>query len=214
MTKGSSSHNFSDKSHTEESDNPDGRAGPSDHNSKDKGKAEESQNPDDNRKVKELQNQDGGAGPSDRSFADESHVESETHDQDGGGGPNDDSDIRELIGDDLFVPMRTITCIMKRAIPQWQTWNGEPFAKDAKKLIQSSVSMFICLITQEASARVKAEGRTILTAEDLLWAMEQLGFDDYVPLLRVYLLKAEGWLAARQYQGKDKDSDEKDSDDF
>lgn len=71
---------------------------------------------------------------------------------------------------------------MRRVVPP----QGR-ITKDAKEAVQVCVSEFIGLITNEANERCKNESRKILTAEDIIWAMDRLGFDDYVRPLISYL---------------------------
>ncbi|GAU27492.1 hypothetical protein TSUD_14720 [Trifolium subterraneum] len=85
-------------------------------------------------------------------------------------------------GEEVQILIVHLTRIMRRALP--------PNAKiniGAKKSIQWCVYEFIGIITTEANERCKAEHRTTITANDLIWAMERFGFDDYVGPLKLYL---------------------------
>lgn len=73
---------------------------------------------------------------------------------------------------------------MKNSVPS----NGK-IAKDAKETIQESVSEFISFITSEASDRCLQEKRKTLNGEDILFAMQALGFDDYIEPLKIFLQK-------------------------
>lgn len=80
------------------------------------------------------------------------------------------------------MPITNMTRIMRRALP--------PHAKiseEAKDAIQECVFEFISFITSEANDRCQHEHRKIVTAEDVLWAMERLGFDDYLGPLTIFL---------------------------
>ncbi|KAE8650110.1 hypothetical protein Csa_011762 [Cucumis sativus] len=44
-----------------------------------------------------------------------------------------------------------------------------------------------CFITSEANERCQREQRKTVTAEDVLWAMGKLGFDNYIEPLTVFL---------------------------
>jgi nuclear transcription Y subunit beta len=57
---------------------------------------------------------------------------------------------------------------------------------DSKETIQECVSEYISLIIGEVNDRCQRPTGTI-TAEDVLWAMSKLGFDDYIEPLSVYL---------------------------
>ncbi|XP_062232841.1 nuclear transcription factor Y subunit B-8-like [Phragmites australis] len=93
--------------------------------------------------------------------------------------PNTEMVIREQ---DSLMPIANVVRIMRRVLP--------PHAKisdDAKEVIQECVSEFISFVTGEANERCHTERRKTVTAEDIVWAMERLGFDDYVAPLGGYL---------------------------
>eukprot|EP01017_Pseudomicrothorax_dubius_P038954 TRINITY_DN5919_c0_g1_i1.p2 TRINITY_DN5919_c0_g1~~TRINITY_DN5919_c0_g1_i1.p2 ORF type:complete len:116 (+),score=52.29 TRINITY_DN5919_c0_g1_i1:117-464(+) len=73
---------------------------------------------------------------------------------------------------------------MKRALPE-----NAKIAKDAKELVQECVSEFISFITSEACEKCKAEKRKTINGDDLLFAMNTLGFEGYIDVLRLYLQK-------------------------
>ncbi|KAL3519263.1 hypothetical protein ACH5RR_017412 [Cinchona calisaya] len=83
---------------------------------------------------------------------------------------------------DRFMPIANVIRIMRKILP--------PHAKisdDAKETVQECVSEFISFITGEANERCQREQRKTITAEDVLWAMSKLGFDDYIEPLTLYL---------------------------
>ncbi|KAH1065900.1 hypothetical protein J1N35_030887 [Gossypium stocksii] len=83
---------------------------------------------------------------------------------------------------DRFMPIANVIRIMRKILP--------PHAKisdDAKETIQECVSEYISFITGEANEHCQREQRKTITAEDVLWAMSKLGFDDYIEPLTVYL---------------------------
>jgi len=85
---------------------------------------------------------------------------------------------------DRLLPIANVSRIMKMAVPA-----NAKIAKDAKETVQECVSEFISFITSEASDRCQQEKRKTINGEDILWAMESLGFDNYVQLLKIYLQK-------------------------
>ncbi|GMH05818.1 hypothetical protein Nepgr_007658 [Nepenthes gracilis] len=95
---------------------------------------------------------------------------------------------------DNYMPIANVIRIMRRILP--------PYAKiadDAKDTVQECVSEYISFVTGEANDRCKQEQRKTITAEDVIWAMAKLGFDDYVAPLSVYLQRhreIEGGQAA------------------
>ncbi|CAL8079914.1 unnamed protein product [Calicophoron daubneyi] len=85
---------------------------------------------------------------------------------------------------DRFLPIANVAKIMKRAVPG----NGK-IAKDAKECVQECVSEFISFITSEAAERCQTEKRKTINGEDILCAMNSLGFDNYVEPLKTFLVK-------------------------
>ncbi|KAH7857341.1 hypothetical protein Vadar_011524 [Vaccinium darrowii] len=83
---------------------------------------------------------------------------------------------------DRFMPIANVIRIMRKILP--------PHAKvsdDSKETIQECVSEFISFVTSEANDRCQREQRKTITAEDILWGMSKLGFDDYIEPLTLYL---------------------------
>ena len=97
----------------------------------------------------------------------------------------DDSDGPNILREqDRLLPIANVARIMKMAVP-----SNAKIAKDAKETVQECVSEFIAFVTSEASDRCQQEKRKTINGEDILWAMESLGFDHYVQLLKIYLQK-------------------------
>ena len=85
---------------------------------------------------------------------------------------------------DRFLPVANIARLMKKVLPP-----NAKIAKDAKESIQECVSEFISFITSEASDKCQAEKRKTINGDDILWAMNTLGFEKYIDPLKTYLLK-------------------------
>ncbi|XP_065174087.1 nuclear transcription factor Y subunit beta isoform X1 [Atheta coriaria] len=91
---------------------------------------------------------------------------------------------------DRFLPIANVAKIMKRAIPETgKVSSTNKIAKDARECVQECVSEFISFITSEASERCHTEKRKTINGEDILFAMQALGFDNYVEPLKLYLQK-------------------------
>ncbi|KAJ2788080.1 transcriptional activator hap3 [Coemansia interrupta] len=103
-----------------------------------------------------------------------------TNDQSLGAG-EEYEDIKEQ---DRFLPIANVARIMKRALP-----DNAKIAKEAKETVQECVSEFISFITSEASDRCHQEKRKTINGEDILWAMQSLGFENYTEALKIYLNK-------------------------
>ncbi|XP_039030223.1 nuclear transcription factor Y subunit B-9-like [Hibiscus syriacus] len=83
---------------------------------------------------------------------------------------------------DQYMPIANVIRIMRRILP-----THAKISDDAKLTIQECVSEYISFITGEANERCQREQRKTITAEDVLWAMGKLGFDEYVEPLTVFL---------------------------
>ncbi|PWA64698.1 nuclear factor Y, subunit B6 [Artemisia annua] len=83
---------------------------------------------------------------------------------------------------DRLMPIANVIRIMRRILP-----SHAKISDDAKETIQECVSEYISFVTGEANDRCQREQRKTITAEDILWAMSKLGFDDYIEPLTVYL---------------------------
>lgn len=98
---------------------------------------------------------------------------------------SDDEELPHLLREqDRYLPIANVAKLMKKAIPE----RGK-IAKDAKECVQECVSEFISFITSEAAERCSQEKRKTINGEDILFAMSNLGFDNYVEPLKIYLTK-------------------------
>ncbi|KAF8041311.1 hypothetical protein BT93_A0044 [Corymbia citriodora subsp. variegata] len=80
------------------------------------------------------------------------------------------------------MPIANVIRIMRRILPA-----HAKISDDTKETIQECVLEYISFITGEANDRCQQEQRKTITAEDVLWAMGKLGFDDYIEPLTIYL---------------------------
>jgi nuclear transcription Y subunit beta len=62
-------------------------------------------------------------------------------------------------------------------------------ARDAKETVQECVSEFISFITSEACEKCKLENRKTINGDDIMFAMDTLGFSNYIEVLKPYLAK-------------------------
>ncbi|OVA10822.1 Transcription factor [Macleaya cordata] len=83
---------------------------------------------------------------------------------------------------DRYMPIANVIRIMRKVLP-----THAKISDDAKETIQECVSEYISFITSEANDRCQREQRKTITAEDVLWAMSKLGFDEYIEPLTLYL---------------------------
>jgi nuclear transcription Y subunit beta len=95
----------------------------------------------------------------------------------GGGGQAAEPQDRNL-------PLANISRIMKKVLPP-----NMKVTKDAMLEIQKCVSEFISFITSEAGEKCLNEKRKTLNGDDILYALLNMGFDNYSDVLQVYLAK-------------------------
>lgn len=91
----------------------------------------------------------------------------------------DEDIIREQ---DRLLPIANINRIMKMSLVP-----NAKIAKDAKECVQECVSEFISFITSEAAEKCATEKRKTVNGEDILFAMQTLGFDNYIEPLKMFL---------------------------
>jgi len=110
--------------------------------------------------------------------------------------------IEEEVGDykeqDRYLPIANVARIMKAAVPE-----AAKISKDAKECMQECVSEFISFITSEAAERCNLEKRKTINGEDILYAMQSLGFDNYNAVLRIYLAKLRAQVGEEMKKDKE-----------
>ena len=82
------------------------------------------------------------------------------------------------------MPIANVSRIMKQVLD-----SNTKISKEAKECVQECVGEFIAFITSEASFQCKNQKRKTVNGEDILWALGQVGFDDYKTILQEYLNK-------------------------
>lgn len=82
------------------------------------------------------------------------------------------------------VQIANVSRIMKSSVP-----STAKIAKDAKECVQECVSEFISFITSEAAEKCQLEKRKTIGGEDILYAMSNLGFENYSETLKIHLAK-------------------------
>lgn len=102
----------------------------------------------------------------------------------------------EIRDQDRLLPIANIARIMKCALP-----DNAKIAKDAKETIQECVSEFILFVSSEASDRCQQEKRKTINGEDLLWAMQSLGFEAYIEPLKLFLQKYRDYQKVERTHG-------------
>ena len=90
-----------------------------------------------------------------------------------------------------FLPIANINRIMKEALPK-----DTKISKEARECVQECVSEFIAFITCEACEITKEEKRKTINGDDILRAMKQLNFEDYMSCVESYNKKYKNAVKA------------------
>ena len=85
---------------------------------------------------------------------------------------------------DNYLPLANIGRIIKNNLPK-----DVKLSKSSKETFQECVSEFISFITSEANEKCNIEKRKIIKGEDIIYALNNLGFEKYCPILELYLDK-------------------------
>ena len=85
---------------------------------------------------------------------------------------------------DNYLPLANIGRIIKNNLPK-----DVKLSKSSKETLQECVSEFISFITSEANDKCNLENRKIIKGEDIIYALNNLGFEKYCPILEIYLKK-------------------------
>ncbi|XVF57483.1 hypothetical protein PTKIN_Ptkin06aG0208900 [Pterospermum kingtungense] len=117
---------------------------------------------------------------------------------------------------DQLLPIANVGRIMKQVLPP-----SAKISKEAKETLQECATEFISFVTGEASYKCHKQNRKTLTGDDICWALNALGFDNYAEALVRYLHKfreAEREKASSQNKAtccicQDKDNIEESSED-
>lgn len=95
-----------------------------------------------------------------------------------------DKEIDQYREQDQYLPIANVSRLMKKCLP-----GTSKVSKEAKECVQECVSEFISFITSEAGERCGYEKRKTVTGDDVLFAMDSLGFKNYAETLKIYLAK-------------------------
>ncbi|GMY27708.1 nuclear transcription factor Y subunit B-5-like [Fagus crenata] len=92
---------------------------------------------------------------------------------------DDNNSVKEQ---ERLLPIANVGRIMKQILP-----SNAKISKEAKETMQECVSEFISFVTSESSEKCRKERRKTVNGDDVCWAFETLGFDDYAGPIRRYL---------------------------
>lgn len=111
----------------------------------------------------------------------------------------DNNNIKEQ---ERLLPIANVGRIMKQSLPP-----NAKISKEAKETMQECVSEFISFVTSEASEKCRKERRKTLNGDDVCWALEALGFDDYSGPIRRYLHRYRELEVERANQDRVRDNE-------
>ena len=118
----------------------------------------------------------------------------------GANDPNEDNNnIKEQ---ERLLPIANVGRIMKQSLPP-----NAKISKDAKETMQECVSEFVSFVTSEASEKCRKERRKTVNGDDVCWALEALGFDDYSGPIRRYLHRYRELEVERANQDRVRDNE-------
>ncbi|KAF6014834.1 hypothetical protein HII12_001251 [Brettanomyces bruxellensis] len=103
----------------------------------------------------------------------------------------------QLREQDRWLPIANVARLMKNTLPA-----TAKVSKDAKECMQECVSEFISFITSEASDKCLMEKRKTINGEDILFSMNNLGFENYSEVLKIYLAKYRQQQVLKQERGE------------
>ncbi|XP_030753760.1 DNA polymerase epsilon subunit 3 [Sitophilus oryzae] len=83
--------------------------------------------------------------------------------------------------EDLNLPGATVARIIKESLP-----DNVIIGKDARAALSRAASVFVLFLTSQASQEAQREKRKTLLGQDVIKALEELEFEDFIdPLQRV-----------------------------
>lgn len=85
---------------------------------------------------------------------------------------------------DRYLPIANVTRTMKKALSP-----NAKLSKEARECVQECALEFISFVTSQAMDKCLLEKRKTLNGEDILYALHSLGFEHYLELLKIYLVK-------------------------
>ncbi|EFA01094.2 DNA polymerase epsilon subunit 3 isoform X2 [Tribolium castaneum] len=88
--------------------------------------------------------------------------------------------------EDLNLPNMTVQKIIKDALPEHVS-----VGKDARSALSRAASIFVLYITSQATKEAQKVNRKTLLGQDILTALEELEFDEFVEPLSVMLREAK-----------------------
>ncbi|KAK9292853.1 hypothetical protein L1049_020834 [Liquidambar formosana] len=104
-----------------------------------------------------------------------------------------------------LLPIANVGRIMKQILPP-----SAKISKEAKETMQECATEFISFVTSEASDKCHKENRKTVNGDDICWALNALGFDDYAEAIVRYLHKYREFERERANQNKASGSQDKD----
>lgn len=84
--------------------------------------------------------------------------------------------------DDLNLPNAVVSRLMKESLP-----DGISISKEAKTCLSRSASVFVLYLTATAVSECKKENHKTMTAKNVLDALEEIDFENFIEPLKAQL---------------------------
>ncbi|XP_078440666.1 nuclear transcription factor Y subunit B-4-like [Wolffia australiana] len=82
------------------------------------------------------------------------------------------------------LPLANVARIMRKIVPP-----NAKLSQEARETVQESATEFISFVTSEAAAKCLKEDRKTINGDDICWALENVGLNNYAAASRRYLQK-------------------------
>ena len=96
--------------------------------------------------------------------------------------------------DDAMLPHEPLARVMRRALKP-----STNIERAAVRTMQSSLSELVMIVVSEATERCVDQNRHCLSADDILWALRELGFEVYTPSLQTLLEQYRSQMSSQQH---------------
>ena len=81
------------------------------------------------------------------------------------------------------VPKATVQKIINEVLAQYHGAEGQTFTKEARDLLIECCVEFISMLSSEANEIAEKDAKKTIACEHITKALQELGFEDYVPEL-------------------------------
>uniref|UniRef100_A0A6P7FSF6 DNA polymerase epsilon subunit 3 n=1 Tax=Diabrotica virgifera virgifera TaxID=50390 RepID=A0A6P7FSF6_DIAVI len=105
--------------------------------------------------------------------------------------------------EDLNLPNNTVQKIIKEVLP-----DSVYIGKDARSALSRAASVFVLYVTSQASNEAQNNNRTMLIANDVLKALEELDFENFIEPLEEVLKEHVNSKSKKQIKNRQPSNEE------